>query len=378
MRIKPHHKKVTERQSYDNYWKLTVEYTNIHGERFRDTLKLIVSFIDDNKETIDSMDKSITALYRELQNNIASVFSKSDYASVRKSINQFVKLGFIKPKLRSYHRLTKRFLNSSTNKERELIMSEIYYTSATLGSSVTVDRSDTKEINFLLKTLMYHPKKKLTENDVISLMNTDVASVSKGYLDEQELAEKYQYAKLTKFDKKKYNQINYFYKFLSYVPGISLLDRTIQYTEDASEILAGNIDTKRDRTLFRIMKENLKEESKRLYAGKEVCYFTKMQTKGLVASHIWRSEDALREMDVEAAYDYKNALLLEQNVDAYFDKYDLTFDTNGKALFGVQVTEDFIEKYRDNKLDKAVLVSERLVYMQKHNISFEKKLSITQ
>ena len=114
MRIKPHHKKVTERQSYDNYWKLTVEYTNIHGERFRDTLKLIVSFIDDNKETIDSMDKSITALYRELQNNIASVFSKSDYASVRKSINQFVKLGFIKPKLRSYHRLTKRFLNSST------------------------------------------------------------------------------------------------------------------------------------------------------------------------------------------------------------------------------------------------------------------------
>ena len=67
MRIKPHHKKVTERQSYDNYWKLTVEYTNIHGERFRDTLKLIVSFIDDNKETIDSMDKSITALYRELK-----------------------------------------------------------------------------------------------------------------------------------------------------------------------------------------------------------------------------------------------------------------------------------------------------------------------
>ena len=35
--------------------------------RFRDTLKLIVSFIDDNKETIDSMDKSITALYRELK-----------------------------------------------------------------------------------------------------------------------------------------------------------------------------------------------------------------------------------------------------------------------------------------------------------------------
>lgn len=378
MRIRPHHKKVTEKQSYDNYWKLTVEYTDIHGERFRNTLRLIVSFIDDNKEIIDNEDGKITALYKELQDNIASVFSKSDYASVRKSINQFVKLGFIKPKLKDYHRLTKRFLNVSTNKERELIISEIYYTSATLGSSITVDRSDTKEINFLLKTLMYHPEKKLTENDVISLMNTDVAAISKGYLDEKELSEKYQFAKLTRFDKKKYNQINYFYKFLSYVPGITLIDRTITYTEDASEILAGKIDTKRDQTLFRIMKENLKEESKRLYAGKEVCYFTKMQTKGLVASHIWRSEDALKEMDVEAAYDYKNALLLEQNVDAYFDKYDLTFDINGNPLFGVQVTNDFIEKYGDNKLDESVLILERLLYMQKHNNSFEKKLLATQ
>ncbi|MEG0377477.1 MAG: D-alanine--D-alanine ligase family protein, partial [Eubacterium sp.] len=58
---------------------------------------------------------------------------------------------------------------------------------------------------------------------------------------------------------------------------------------------------------------------------KEVCYFTKMETKGLVTSHIWRSEKALSDMNIEAAYDYRNALLLEQNVDAYFDKYDLTF-----------------------------------------------------
>lgn len=374
MEKKVHHKKSIKQQSYDNYWKLTVEYSDIHGEKFRNTLKLIITFIDDNKRIIDHEEKSISNLYKELQSNIASVFSKADMASVRKSINQFVKLGFIKPRFSSYHRLTKRFLNAKDNIERELIFSEIYYTSATLGSSTTVDQSDTKEINFLLKTLMYHSEKKLTEADVISLMNTDVASISKGYLNENELAEKYQYAKLTSFSKKKYNQIRFFYKFLKFIPGITVIEQTIMYTEDASVILAGNIDTRRDQTLFRIMKENLKEESKRLYNGKEVCYFTKMQTKGLVASHIWRSEDALRDMNVEAAYDYKNALLLEQNVDAYFDKYDITFDINGNVSFGNQVTNDFIDRYKNNKLDEPVLVPERLLYMQKHNANFKNKL----
>ena len=47
-------------QNYENSWKLTVEYPDIHGKRFLGTLKIIV-----------------------------------DFGSIRKSINQFVTLGFV-------------------------------------------------------------------------------------------------------------------------------------------------------------------------------------------------------------------------------------------------------------------------------------------
>lgn len=367
-----HHKKVIENQEYDQYWKLTVEYSNIHGESFRDTLRIIIRFMDENEEVIKNKEKTTSVLYKELQERVASVFEKVDGGSVRKSINQFVKLGFVKPHFKSYHKLSKRFLNASTNEQREIIFSQIYYISATLSSAITVDHSDTREINFLLKTLMYHPLKKLTEKDIISLMNTDISQHSKGYLSKTELERRYEYAKLINFDKKKYNQIGYFYRFLKLVPGLTVDKRDVMYTEDASEILSGSIDTTRDPLMFRIMKENLKMESRNIY-GKEVCYFTKMETKGLVTSHIWRSEKALSDMNIEAAYDYRNALLLEQNVDAYFDKYDLTFNDVGTPFFGKEVTKDFKERHQDDKLDYAVLDEYRLKYMTIHNQEYLKK-----
>ena len=41
-------KKAKKNQQYDEYWKLTVEYTNIFGAQFNNTLKVIVKYIDDN------------------------------------------------------------------------------------------------------------------------------------------------------------------------------------------------------------------------------------------------------------------------------------------------------------------------------------------
>lgn len=373
MYYRPHSKRTITNQSYDNYWKLTVEYTDIHGTPFRDTLSIIVKFIDKYKEELQKK-PIIKTYYKELQEIVYSVFPKSDMGSTRKSINQFVKIGFIQPFLIDYHHLTKKFLNAQTNEEREVIFSQIYYNNATFNSSVTNDNSNVKPINFLLKTLMYHPSKTLSNSDIIALMVTDISTISKGYLTENELKSKFQLASFQEFSSKKYNQIRYFYRFLSYVPGISVIDKNIYYTEDATDILAGNIDTKRDPLMFRIMKENLKMESTKLY-GKEVCYFSKMQTKGLVASHIWRSEDALKEMDVEAAYDYRNSLLLERNVDEYFDKYDLTFLRDGSPLYGSQITEDFINRYDSCELDNAVLVDERIEYLTIHNEQFESKQS---
>ena len=98
-------KKVIRNQQYDNYWKLTVEYTNIYDKKFNNTLKIIILFIDEfNIETKDYSPKELKLLYKNLQTKIYNVYPKRDKASVRKSINQFVKLGFIKPYLKGYHR----------------------------------------------------------------------------------------------------------------------------------------------------------------------------------------------------------------------------------------------------------------------------------
>jgi hypothetical protein len=103
-------KKVITDQQYDSYWKLTVEYTDIYDSRFNNTLKMIVKFIDDNNLVNETYDMKY---YKKLQDIIYSVYPKADKASVRKSINQFIKLGFIKPYLRGYHNLTKKFLNTT-------------------------------------------------------------------------------------------------------------------------------------------------------------------------------------------------------------------------------------------------------------------------
>lgn len=68
-------KKSIKNQKYEDYWKLTVEYTDIHNIRFRNTLRMIVDYID------NCPDLSIeyqTKFYKELQDRIFEVFPKAD------------------------------------------------------------------------------------------------------------------------------------------------------------------------------------------------------------------------------------------------------------------------------------------------------------
>lgn len=124
-------KKAKQNQQYDEYWKLTVEYTDIFGAQFNNTLKVIVKYIDDNMSKINTFniekynnkDKDeklkFQELYGDLQSIIFAIYHKSDLGSTRKSINQFVKLGFINPYLKGYHKLTKKFLNTPSS-DREM------------------------------------------------------------------------------------------------------------------------------------------------------------------------------------------------------------------------------------------------------------------
>ena len=366
-------KKVITDQQYDNYWKLTVEYTDIFDLRFNNTLKMIVTFIDEN----DLHNKSLSSdelsnLYKKLQDIIYTVYPKSDKASTRKSINQFIKLGFVNPFFRGYHRLCKKFLNTVDQYEKQSIFATIFYEKASLNSSVTLDATDRKEINFLLKTLAYNPDKKLTKNDVIALMVTpNISSITKGYLTQDELDEQYQYSKTIRFEDKKYNQIAYLFNFLNYTPNIKANKDTGVSFIDPDEIV---IDTKRDPIMYGLMRENLKQESTRLF-GKEVCYLKKHWQKGLVCSHIKDLSVCLNEGKIDEAYDYNNSLLLSPDVDAYFDKYDISFDENGNILINDYELHDsdYMSYLSSFSLDKKVLNPIRLEYLKWHHSKFKEK-----
>ena len=303
-------KKKIENQQYDSYWKLTVEYTDIYDRRFNNTLKTIVKFIDDKDLTKQEYQKEY---YKELQEQIYIMYPKSDYASIRKSINQFIKLGFIKPFFKGYHTLTKKFLNTTVQEEKRSIFSQIFYENSSFNSSTTTDSTNIKETNFLLKTLAYHPDKKLSRNDIIALMVTPgISEISKGYLTKDELEEQYQYSKIINFEENKYNQISYLFTFLNLMPNIKADKNVGIHFIDPNEV---EIDTKRDPILYGIYKNDLDNESIRLY-GKKICYIQKTPYKGLVHSHIKDSGVCLDEGKIAQTW-IMVSLLIGKQPDLY-------------------------------------------------------------
>lgn len=381
-------KKAKQNQQYDEYWKLTVEYTDIFGAQFNNTLKVIVKFIDDNLEKINSIDiekynnkdkdekLKFKELYGDLQGIIFAIYHKADLGSTRKSINQFVKLGFISPYLKGYHKLTKRFLSipSSDKEMKKSIFSEIFYDNASFNSSVTNDSTKKKEINFLLKTLMYHPDKMLSKQDIIALMVTDLSSFPKGYLTIDELKSQYSYSEAIDFEDNKYNQISYMFNFLNLMPDLTAhKDKGVTFAEDG--LISSGVDTTRDPYMHALYRNNLKIESKRVY-NDIVCYVEKIAYKGLVASHIKPCHICLEELNTTEAYDYNNGILIQQNIDAYFDKFDISFNDDGTILIGSNVDKTLAKKFSTYTLDKEILTSERLKYLSYHrNRFFEKHAS---
>lgn len=378
-------KRAKQNQQYDEYWKLTVEYTDIFGAQFNNTLKVIVKFIDDNIDKINNIDiekynnkdkeekNKFQELYGDLQSIIFAIYHKADLGSTRKSINQFVKLGFISPYLKGYHKLTKRFLNipSSDREMKKSIFSEIFYDNASFNSSITNDNTNKKEINFLLKTLMYHPNKMLSKQDIIALMVTDLSSFSKGYLTIDELRAQYSYSEAIAFEDNKYNQIAYMFTFLNLMPDLTAhKDKGVAFAEDG--LVLSDIDTTRDPYMHALYRNNLKLESKRVY-NNIVCYVEKIAYKGLVASHIKPCHICLEELNTTEAYDYNNGLLIQQNIDAYFDKFDISFNDDGTMLISSNVDKNIAEKYCKYTLDKEILTPERLKYLSYHRDRFFEK-----
>ena len=173
------------KQIYENYWKITLAYTNIYAEEFEKVLNIIVHFIDDNYTVAYSDEK-----YEKLQKSINDIFPKNE-TSIRKAINTYVKLGFINYKLESYHKDSPVFIRETNRQKKKTIFSKIVYSNSSFDRTVT-NYSRKREINFLIKTLA--EVEKMDKGDLLALMTKDITTVSKGYLNREELDRVKKYA----------------------------------------------------------------------------------------------------------------------------------------------------------------------------------------
>lgn len=343
-------------QTYEQYWKLTLEYTNIHGGKFLGTLRMIVDFIDQNqgKEYSEEVNK-------RLQEEVYQVYPKKDMGSVRKSINQFVKLGFVNYHLRSYHEDARSFLEAQTTRRRESIFSKIVYTSSSFNRSVDTD-SQKREINFLIKTL--ENVGKLHKEDIAGLMTVDIDKHEDGDLLKEELDKAKKHAKDIKFISRKYNQVSYLCNLLRKLDDVVFVNDYLYFEEDA-RVLFGDekVENKkqRDPYLHRIYKNQLKEESVEV-VGKIRCMVEELDYPSLVASHIKPFIDS---SDKEA-YDPNNGLLLSRNMDALFDQGHVSFDNEGKILLSTQLSEEVKEHLREECVKEDFVSDERREYLQYH------------
>ena len=350
-----------KRQNYENYWKLTLAYTNIHSDKFYNTLKAIIEFINSTLYREPTIE-----YYNDLQGCVGSINGLQG-ASLRKSINQFVKLGFIDD-LKSYHIESIEFLNAKTKRKRDTVFSKIVYKYSSFSSSFS-KKSNQKEINFLLKTL--EEIGSLTKKEIIGLMNVDILSYDRGYLTISELNSYTLKAIESGFIDRKYNQVGYLFNLLKKLDDIIFINNVLYFEEDAKVIFGEDLKEKtkkRDGYLHRLYKNQLKEESEEAF-GNIKCMVEKLPYPSLVASHI----KPFIVSDDNEAYDPNNGILLSRNMDILFDQGYISFDNNGTIIYSNQLHPEIIEEVSKYRLDSIFINRERLEYLVYHRESVLKK-----
>lgn len=374
-------KKRRETEVYENYWKFTAAHLDIAGTKFNNCLNIIVLFIDKNKKELEDNAKQALNftdcdLYKQLQQKIVEIsgFKGKDVKlSARKAINQFVKIGFVEPFLLGYHPLVKAFIRETNKEQKKILFSKIFYECSSLASDVTVDHRELKHVKFLLKTLDKNGS--LDKKDIMALMVTDITNYSEGYLTREQLALQYQYAIVSEFDERKYNQIEHLTGYLKRFVDLKYDKREERFWFADDPMIADRDfekDYKRDGVKHRIYKDELKAESQALY-GAVVCYLDKKAYKSLIASHIKGLMDCLKENREDQAYDVNNGLLLSPTVDSYFDKHDISFADDGKILIGKAVDDTVRVDLEKFSLDEKVLNENRKKYLEYHRAIFYKK-----
>lgn len=348
-------------QNYEDYWKLALGYTDINDRPFRDTLKIIVDYIDAKGVTDYS-----PQIYKKLQEEVNEAFPKN-MASTRKDINLFVKLGFVESYLNGYHINTKEFLNAKSNRKRKTVFSKIVYDNSSFNRSVT-NESNLHQLNFLINTLVENGK--LSKSEIIALMLVDIGNIKKGFLDKNELEHYLKIAIESEFIERKYNQIGYLNNILNKLDEIVFVRDELYFSEDARRIFGEDLEQeskKRNPYLHLLYKRELYEESSEKYQNERTCYFEKRIYPVVIASHI----KPFIESEENEAYDPNNGLLLSPTIDSLFDGRKekppyLSFNDDGTIIFSERLNEKVKEFWKNYKLEEDILNEKRKEYLAYH------------
>lgn len=191
-----------ENQIYEEYWSYTAAYTDMNGMNFLSVLKMCVKFLDEQQDCIYSTEK-----YDAIQQQV-SYATGITMPSVRKAINQLVKLGFLKPYLQGYVPEAKDYINATTDRKRKSVLSKVVYRYCNFNNSMTKpDVSGQGQINFFLKTL--EEVGCVDERALVALMAINIDEYPNEYLNKDELDEIFYRTNKSGFIDRKYNQISH-------------------------------------------------------------------------------------------------------------------------------------------------------------------------
>lgn len=344
-------KKRIKNQKYEKYWALTLEYKKFDDNKFNLTLKTIIDFIDENP-IITSTE------YKKLQNILNILTPKKNMASIRKAINQFLKLGFINNKMESYHIKTRQFLTEKDISRKKRIYSEIMYDNASFNRSFTKETNE-KEIDFLVKTIEYCGS--ISKDNLLALIYQNINNYPKGYIELDELENITKVILEEKADERKYNQRNFLWDICRDILTGIYINKEGRLTLEKYDSIEEKIKKGRDSYKQRLYKYDLYKES--IDNNKEVvCYYENKSYPVLIASHI----KPYVECEENEKFDADNGLLLSKNIDNLFDNGWITFDDDGTVLCSDNLDIRIKSELQKQKLDKKYLNEKRLKYLKYH------------
>lgn len=371
-----------------------------------------------------------------VSNGCADIEAKDPKANARKVINTFVKTGFILPLLEGYIPEAIMYLEARNEKSKKYIKGQVFYQYGSSNASYSEnyyflkDGTQFSDISLIFRTIYNLESHSLTKEDIAALMVTvpytksikmnkrNHELIDKGYLTKKELQEQYNLSKyifllydkdrndsrklgikyfedhfeeilekgyiekckykVLLFEERKYNQIGFMMKAICDYPGFIRRNKMIcikNLSDEWEEEDSKKSTSKRDPVQHQIYRNYLIDESERLY-NKPACFVDKIGWKALVASHIVPFNECEHLGHKEWEYDGDNGLLLSPNIDAYFDKHDISFSDDGNILVpenDVVVRREVKELLRQYRLDSEILNERRLFFIRMHREKFQNK-----